>query len=116
MNEEINNILELSKDDKNLHHKKGHGGLLFITLSMIQFSKLKRYIKELQQENQRLKLIKKENDTLKKRIKDAIEYNQEDINQIKEFYKSTHEIIYSGDAIIDIAKITIAILKGKKNE
>ncbi len=60
--------------------------------------------------------LKEENDTLKKRIKDAIEYNQEDINQIKEFYKSTHEIIYSGDAIIDIAKITIAILKGKKNE
>lgn len=60
--------------------------------------------------------LKKENDTLKKRIKDAIEYNQEDINQIKEFYKPNHEIIYSGDAIIDIAKITIAILKGKKNE
>lgn len=47
--EEINNILKLSKDYKNLHHKKDHGGLLFITLSMIDFSKLKRYIKELQQ-------------------------------------------------------------------
>lgn len=55
MSEEINNILELSKDDKNLHHKKGYGGLLFITLSMIQFGELKRYIKQLQEENEQLK-------------------------------------------------------------
>jgi len=60
--------------------------------------------------------LKEENDTLKKRIKDAIAHNRKDINQIKEFYKPTHEIIYSGDAIIDIAEINIAILKGKNNE
>ena len=53
--EEVHKILELGKHEKNLHHKKGFGGLLFIDLSMIKFSKLNRYIKNIEQENKQLK-------------------------------------------------------------
>lgn len=59
MNEErekVYQILELGKHIKNLHHKKGFGGLLFIDLSMIKFSKLSSYIRQLDKENQELKL------------------------------------------------------------
>ena len=61
--EEIYQILELGKHLKNLHHKKGFGGLLFIDLSMIKFSKLSSYIRQLDKENQELreKLDKYEN-------------------------------------------------------
>lgn len=45
MNKEINDIF----------HKKGYGGFLFIRLSIIQFSKLKRYIEQLLKENKKLK-------------------------------------------------------------
>lgn len=58
MNEErekVYQILELVKHIKNLHHKKGFGGLLFIDLSMIKFSKLSSYIRQLDKENQELK-------------------------------------------------------------
>lgn len=58
MNEERENvyqILELGKHIKNLHHKKGFGGLLFIDLSMIKFSKLSSYIRQLDKENKELK-------------------------------------------------------------
>lgn len=58
MNEErekVYQILELGKHIKNLHHKKGFGGLLFIDLSMIKFSKLSSYIRQLDKENQELK-------------------------------------------------------------
>ena len=58
MNEErekVYQILELGKHEKNLHHKKGFGGLLFIDLSMIKFSKLSSYIRQLDKENQELK-------------------------------------------------------------
>ena len=58
MNEErekVYQILELGKHIKNLHHKKGFGGLLFIDLSMIKFSKLSSYIRQLDKENLRLK-------------------------------------------------------------
>lgn len=53
--EEAYQILELGKHEKNLHHKKGFGGLLFIDLSMIKFSKLSSYIRQLDKENQELK-------------------------------------------------------------
>lgn len=53
--EEVYQILELGKHDKNLHHKKGFGGLLFIDLSMIKFSKLSSYIRQLDKENEELK-------------------------------------------------------------
>ena len=58
MNEErekVYQILELGKHEKNLHHKKGFGGLLFIDLSMIKFSKLSSYIRQLDKENKKLK-------------------------------------------------------------
>ena len=58
MNEErekVYQILELGKHIKNLHHKKGFGGLLFIDLSMIKFSKLSSYIRQLDKENKELK-------------------------------------------------------------
>lgn len=58
MNEErekVYQILELGKHIKNLHHKKGFGGLLFIDLSMIKFSKLSSYIRQLDKENAELK-------------------------------------------------------------
>lgn len=53
--EEVYQILELGKHDKNLHHKKRFGGLLFIDLSMIKFSKLSSYIRQLDKENEELK-------------------------------------------------------------
>lgn len=53
--EEVYQILELGKHLKNLHHKKGFGGLLFIDLSMIKFSKLSSYIRQLDKESQELK-------------------------------------------------------------
>lgn len=55
--EEAYQILELGKHEKNLHHKKGFGGLLFIDLSMIKFSKLSSYIRQLDKENQELKKV-----------------------------------------------------------
>ena len=53
--EEVYQILELGKHEENLHHKKGFGGLLFIDLSMIKFSKLSSYIRQLDKENKELK-------------------------------------------------------------
>lgn len=53
--EKVYQILELGKHLKNLHHKKGFGGLLFIDLSMIKFSKLSSYIRQLDKENEELK-------------------------------------------------------------
>lgn len=53
--EKVYQILELGKHLKNLYHKKGFGGLLFIELSMIEFSNLSRYIRQLDKENQELK-------------------------------------------------------------
>lgn len=71
--EYVYQILELGKTRKNLHHKKGFGGLLFIDLSMIKFSKLSSYIKQLDKENQELKK------QVKKRTKmyqNAYDYSQ----------------------------------------
>ena len=58
--EEVYQILELGKHLKNLHHKKGFGGLLFIDLSMIKFSKLSSYIRQLDKENEELKRLLEE--------------------------------------------------------
>ena len=74
MNEErekVYQILELGKHIKNLHHKKGFGGLLFIDLSMIKFSKLSSYIRQLDKENQEL------NDKINKAIDFYETYKQE---------------------------------------
>ena len=70
--EEVYQILELGKDLKNLHHKKGFGGLLFIDLSMIKFSKLSSYIRQLDKENEELK---KQLEEYKKWYQDELEEN-----------------------------------------
>ena len=90
--EEVYQILELGKHLKNLHHKKGFGGLLFIDLSMIKFSKLSDYIRQLDKENQKLKK-QLENCYCNRtdcsgRIKDSKQYDslvQKVENQQKEF-------------------------------
>ncbi len=48
-------VMELGKHHKNLHHKKGFGGLMFIDLSMIKFGRLTRYIRLLEKQNIDLK-------------------------------------------------------------
>lgn len=118
--EEVYQILELGKHEKNLHHKKGFGGLLFIDLSMIKFSKLSSYIRQLDKENQELKLelsgyrqailnnkemlgLKEQNEELKKQLENKYEKvgtltsellyeeNTKLINQQKEFINYLEE-------------------------
>lgn len=63
--EEVYQILELGTHLKNLHHKKGFGGFLFIDLPMTKFSKLSTYIRQLDKENQKYKeVIDKANNKL----------------------------------------------------
>ena len=100
MNEErekVYQILELGKYEKNLHHKKGFGGLLFIDLSMIKFSKLSSYIRQLDKENQELKkqLEKKYNKigTLTNEV--LYEENTKLINQQKTFIKWLEDEVYT---------------------
>ena len=118
--EEVYQILELGKHEKNLRHKKGFGGLLFIDLSMIKFSKLSSYIRQLDKENQELKLelsgyrqailnnkemlgLKEQNEELKKQLENKYEKvgtltsellyeeNTKLINQQKEFINYLEE-------------------------
>ncbi len=78
--EEVYQILELGKHEKNLHHKKGFGGLLFIDLSMIKFSKLSSYIRQLDKENQELK---KQLYDASIQIQELIEKLQQENKQLK---------------------------------
>ncbi len=88
--EKVYQILELGKHIKNLHHKKGFGGLLFIDLSMIKFSKLSSYIRQLDKENQALKK-KYENAVAdyettmfeKEQLNSLVNSCQEEIRQLK---------------------------------
>ena len=113
MNEErekVYQILELGKHIKNLHHKKGFGGLLFIDLSMIKFSKLSSYIRQLDKENQELKekldkyenpedmtlfamwcteKVKDENEKLKKHLKVPKACNLKTLEDYKSYYEDT---------------------------
>ena len=59
------------------------------------------YIKQLQQENKKLKEV----------IDKAIKLNKQVIKDTKEFYRPTKDIIYSGDTLIDIAEQNLKILK-----
>ena len=109
--EEVYQILELGKHLKNLHHKKGFGGLLFIDLSMIKFSKLSSYIRQLDKENQELKLelsgyrqailedkdmlgLKEESEELKKQLeenKDKINwYENCEVNKTRDKLRLKH--------------------------
>ncbi len=105
--EKVYQILELGKHIKNLHHKKGFGGLLFIDLSMIKFSKLSSYIRQLDKENQELKKQVENcycNRTdCSSRIKDSKKYDslvQAQETQQKEFIKYLEEEIQQQEIVI----------------
>ena len=97
MNEErekVYQILELGKHIKNLHNKKGFGGLLFIDLSMIKFSKLSSYIRQLDKENQELKkqvenykklgfkYLQDKNNNLEKQQKEFIKFLEDEKDRL----------------------------------
>lgn len=106
--EDVYQILELGKHEKNLHHKKGFGGLLFIDLSMIKFSKLSSYIRQLDKENQELKKQveeSKDNYNCLLKQKEQFEYimskqvdyrgqQKEFINFLEDNWKQTQDIWY----------------------
>ena len=52
----------------------------------------------------------KRNTELHSIIKEVREYNEQIIKDIKDFYRSTEDVIYSGDALIDIATQNLEIL------
>lgn len=89
--EEVYQILELGKDEKNLHHKKRFGGLLFIDLSMIKFSKLSSYIRQLDKENQKLnKQLEEYQKALDKTMSEKIDI-QNNCNKLKEIIKKKQD-------------------------
>lgn len=103
--EDVYQILELGKHEKNLHHKKGFGGLLFIDLSMIKFSKMSSYIRQLDKENQELKKRLetyeiegyKQDEELNKMSFDIRKYKiqqKEFINFLEDNWKQTQDIWY----------------------
>ena len=92
--EEVYQILELGKHEKNLHHKKGFGGLLFIDLSMIKFSKLSSYIRQLDKENQKYKEV----------IDKAIEYIKENVYEENNGCGYYWWEITNKDELLDILK------------
>ena len=127
MNEErekVYQILELGKHIKNLHHKKGFGGLLFIDLSMIKFSKLSSYIRQLDKENQELKkqlenkyekvgtltseLLYEENTKLINQQKEFIKYLEKEINEHK---NKEPFIVANICSSYDLTQIELNILK-----
>lgn len=61
-------------------------------------------------------IMKGNAETLAKRNDKAIEYNKQTIEDIRTFYRPTEDRIYSGDTLIDIAKLNIEILKGEDKE
>lgn len=103
--EEVYQILELGKDEKNLHHKKRFGGLLFIDLSMIKFSKLSSYIRQLDKENQKLnKQLEEYQKALDKTMSEKIDI-QNNWNKLKEIMKSKTRQYFSEDILKIIEKI-----------
>ena len=58
-----------------------------------------------------------EKEYYKSRCEKAIEYNNQIIKDTKDFYRPTTDIIYSGDALIEIATNNINILQnGSENK
>lgn len=104
--EEVYQILELGKHLKNLHHKKGFGGLLFIDLSMIKFSKLSSYIRQLDKEN---KELKKQLHDASIQIQELIEKdmwcpsNCEKLEKLEQENKKQKELI--DKAVLELANI-----------
>lgn len=112
--EEVYQILELGKHEKNLHHKKGFGGLLFIDLSMIKFSKLSSYIKQLDKENQELKKQLEEKENIACDWKDSCLENAGKIEileiQQKEFIKYLEdEIKQINPKILDDGELNLRL-------
>lgn len=70
-------------------------------------------IKGMQENEESAIKIMKMYEDYKLRVDKAIEYNKQKIEDIRTFYRPTEDTIYSGDTIIDIAKINIEILKGE---
>jgi hypothetical protein len=73
------------------------------------------YIKD-EELDEYTKVLEKENEKLKDKIDKTIEYNRNQIKDIKDFYRNTKDRIYSGDTIIEIAEQNIEILKGDSDE
>lgn len=55
--------------------------------------------------------IEIENIEMKSRIEKTIKYNKQIIKDTKDFYRSTSDVIYSGDCLIDIATNNLNILQ-----
>ena len=125
--EKVYQILELGKHLKNLHHKKGYGGLLFIDLSMLKFSILSSYIRQLDKENQELKLelsgyrqailedkdmlgLKEENTELKKQLE---KYE----NELEKADSITQSCIFNGKKESEISyRKCLNMLEKHKNQ
>lgn len=95
--------LELIKEGK------GIGTISDIEASII--------LNEIEILNQDIKTLLKENENKEKVIikqdniiKEVREYNEQIIEDIKDFYRPTKDIIYSGDSLIDIATQNLEIL------
>lgn len=97
--EKAHNVMELGKHLKNLHHKKGFGGLLFIDLSMIKFSRLTRYIRLLEEENKSLQSQLKAKEEV---IKEAREYIKEHIRIDDEYPAYMEMLITERDELDEI--------------
>ncbi len=55
--------------------------------------------------------LAEENKKYKEVVDKGIEYNKQVIKDIKDFYRPTEDVIYSGDSLIDIAEQNLDILK-----
>lgn len=61
---------------------------------------------------EKLSKIEVKNKKYKEIINKAIKLNKQTIKDIKDFYRPTKDVIYSGDSIIDQAEQNLNILKG----
>ena len=125
MNDEIKEIL----NQLEYFIEEGYEYYNDIKLNKNEVKNLLDYITNLQQENERLKeennksydqisailyntkLADKKIRDYKSRCEKAIEYNNQIIKDTKDFYRPTTDIIYSGDALIEIATQNINILQ-----
>ena len=118
-------LLSSYKAQKDINHQQ---------LSMV--IKRDKKIKDLQQENEKLKKnqryykngvfsLEYDKETLsdmvddyKSRCEKSIEYNNQIIKDTRDFYRPTTDIIYSGDSLIEIATNNINILQngGEEND
>ena len=102
MNEEFKNSLNkfLEKETYIVAYRSNYDSARQFNNELID------YIKQLQQELT----------DYKERNEKAIEYNKQNIKDIKSFYRPTSDAIYSGDCLIDIAEQNIEILDKKAND